>query len=141
MGLNVKKDTTWPNVLAIFYVPFIDSATAAFYNAQMTFLLESPDHFAIPRDKIGRANSIILFAVYFSSLVLMPYNGYIYEIFGRKGPLTLCPFAIALFIWMLPQTSPSFAWLCFVRSATSYFNGFLVTSPLIADYIKSDSRG
>ena len=28
-----------------------------------------------------------------------------------------------------------------VRAFLSYFNGFLVTSPLIADYIKSESRG
>ena len=102
MGLKVKKDTTWLNLLAIFYVPFIDFGSAGFYNAQMTFLLESPDHFAVSRDQIGRANSIMLFISYFTSVLLTPWNGYIFEIFGRRGPLTLCPFACALFIWMLP---------------------------------------
>lgn len=48
---------------------------------------------------------------------------------------------MALLIWLLPRTAPNFAVLCLVRTLISYFNGFLVTSPLIADYIKSDSRG
>ena len=50
LGLSVKKETTLANTLAIFYVAFMDFAPAGFYNAQMTFLLESPDHFNIPRE-------------------------------------------------------------------------------------------
>ena len=50
LGLKVKKDTTWANLFAIFYVSFIDFAGAGYYNAQMTFLLESQDHFAISRE-------------------------------------------------------------------------------------------
>ena len=141
MGLSVKKETTLANTLAIFYVAFMDFAPAGFYNAQMTFLLESPDHFNIPRDQIGRANSIMLFSVYVCCILFQPFNGYIYELFGRRAPLTLCPFGTALLMSILPQTAPYFSLCVIVRSLLSYFNGFLVTSPLIADYIKNESRG
>ena len=83
----------------------------------------------------------MLFSVYVCCILFQPFNGYIYELFGRRAPLTLCPFGTALLISILPQTAPYFSLCVIVRSLLSYFNGFLVTSPLIADYIKNESRG
>ena len=45
-----------------------------------------------------------------------------------------------MLIAVFPLTSPSLAKLIIVRVCLSGFNGFLVNSPLIADYVKKESR-
>ena len=47
----------------------------------------------------------------------------------------------ALFLWILPRTAPSFILLCVTRLLLGYCMGFCITNPLIADYIKNESRG
>ena len=52
-GMNVKKDTTVANVLILMYLPAVAIATFAFVNAQLSFVLLSPDHFGIDPSVIG----------------------------------------------------------------------------------------
>ena len=78
---------------------------------------------------------------YIITLLVQPFYGYAFEFFGRLGPLTLGSILCAVMIWVIPQTSPNFIYLVAIRVLVSFFNGFLVSSPLIADYIKTESRG
>ena len=48
LGMSVKKKTTWMNLIAIIYIPFLDFAAAAYYNSQVVLLLKSPEYFSIP---------------------------------------------------------------------------------------------
>ena len=48
LGLSVKRQTTCMNIFAIIYIPFLDFAAAAYYNAQVVLLLKSPEYFSIP---------------------------------------------------------------------------------------------
>ena len=79
--------------------------------------------------------------IYIFTLVIQPFYGYAFEFFGRLGPLTLGSILCGVLIWVIPQTSPNFVYLVAIRVLISLFNGFLVSSPLIADYIKTESRG
>ena len=141
MGLSVKRDTTCANILAIIFCPFLDFSGAAYYNTQVVILLSNQEYFNIPQDKVGRANSFVIFTSFFVCLLIQPFYGYIFELVGRVGPLTIGPIALGIMTWMIPQTSPNFVTLCFIRSLVSLFTGFLIMNPLIADYIKSESRG
>ena len=74
-------------------------------------------------------------------MIVQPFYGYAFELFGRLGPLTLGSVLCACLIWIIPQTSPNFIFLIVIRVLITLFNGFLVSSPLIADYVKNESRG
>ena len=104
-------------------------------------LLKDSDYFNIPADKVGRANSDVIFTAFLACLLIQPFYGYIFELFGRVGPLTVGPIGVAVMNWLVPKTAPSFVFLCFVRSLAGLFTGFCIMNPLIADYVKSESRG
>ena len=74
-------------------------------------------------------------------MIIQPFYGYAFELFGRLGPLTLGSLSCACLIWIIPQTSPNFVFLIVIRVLITISNGFLVSSPLIADYVKNESRG
>jgi len=64
-----------------------------FINAQIVFLLRSPEYFNIPSTDIGRITNDIVFYAVISQMIFVILIGYIYDILGRK--ITLCA-AIAL---------------------------------------------
>ena len=47
LGLSVKKETSYMNLLAMVMLPFIVSASCTFVNSSMPLILESEDYFAI----------------------------------------------------------------------------------------------
>ena len=107
----------------------------------MTFLLLSPDHFAVSPDRIGHVNSKVLFAAYAIAFFFTPAAGYIFDLFGRRGPILFSIFANIALLFAMPYTAPSIALFVLARTGVSCFNTVLESSPLAADYIKSDSRG
>ena len=104
-------------------------------------LLKDPDYFNIPADKVGRANADVMIITSIACLLVWPFYGYIFELFGRVCPLTVGPICVAVMNWFVPKSAPSFIFLCFVRSFAGLFTGFCIMNPLIADYVKSESRG
>lgn len=48
MFIKVKKETTGANLAALLVIPSISVAASAYINANMPYLLQSPDHFNIP---------------------------------------------------------------------------------------------
>ena len=70
LGLKVKKKTTFVNILAIIFCPFLDFSSAAYYNTQIVILLKNPDYFNIPADKVGRANSDVIFTAFLACLLI-----------------------------------------------------------------------
>ena len=67
--------------------------------------------------------------------------GYAYDIFGRFYMLGLCLGSIALQLAVLPYSAPHFWLLCTFRACLSIFWRAVTVNPLIADYIKNESRG
>ena len=107
----------------------------------MTFLLQSDRHFFINQEGIGVANSKVLFSACAMSLIFTPATGYLFDLFGRRIPLLIALLGSILLTFLIPHTAPSFPWLCFVRSLIGLCNTILMGSPLIADYVKKESRG
>ena len=140
LGISVKKETTIFNLFTVFYLPFLDIAAGIFYNSQIVLLLRSPDYFDIGEDQLGHATSLILMTAVVFSILFQPCYGYIFELLGRKGPIILGSVGCSLLISVLPMTAPSLPALIVVRVLLTGLNGFLVNSPLIADYVKNESR-
>ena len=63
------------------------------------------------------------------------------ELFGRRGPLLVALLTSILLTFWLPNTAPNFLLLTFVRTIIGVCNTLLGGSPLIADYIKNETRG
>lgn len=62
LSMEVKKDTTVGNLLSIAAMFTSTSAAQAYYNANVIFLLRSPEYFAIENaSEVGRVNSNIVF--------------------------------------------------------------------------------
>ena len=107
----------------------------------MTFLLQSEKHFGIDHANIGVANSKVLFSAYITSMLCTPITGYFFDLFGRRGPLLIALMISILFTFWMPNTAPNLYLLTFVRTIVGVCNTLLAGSPLIADYIKNESRG
>ena len=139
--MSVKKETTCANVTFLVYSPAVVIAGFAFINAQLSFILLSPDHFDIPQSKIGHATSKVLFTAYTISLLATPFAGYIYDIIGRRKTILFSMLANVVLLFIMPYTAPHIWLLVATRTMISLFNTIMETSPLVVDYIKKESRG
>ena len=141
LGVNIKRGVTQVNVFALFYIAAIMTAVSGYINAQMTFLLKSEQYYNINHDVIGRVNAEILFYANIIPLMLCPMFGYIYDIFGRRIPIYTAIFGSIICMSLMPQVSPNLNLLILIRTIQSTFCVLIISNPLIADYIKKDSRG
>lgn len=141
MGVNLKREVTFLNVFGLFYIAAIMTAVSGYINAQMTFLLQSDVHFNIDRAIIGRTNADVLFWANIVPLILCPSFGYIYDIFGRRAPIYSAIFGSIFCMSLMPNSAPDLRLLIVLRTIQSTFCVLLISNPLIADYIKKDSRG
>ena len=128
-------------MIILIYLPLVIIATFAFINAQLSFILLSPDHFGIESTMIGSAVSKVIFTAYVVSTLLTPIAGYIYDLCGRKGPILFCIFGNIGLLFAIPYTAPNFGLLVLVRAMIAFFFTILETNPLVMDYIKNDSIG
>ena len=86
-------------------------------------------------------NADILFWANIIPLALCPLFGYIYDIFGRRSPIYVAIFGSILCMSLMPQVAPDLKLLIVFRTIQSTFCVLIIANPLIADYIKKDSRG
>ena len=107
----------------------------------MTFLLQSPEYFSVSPSNLGTANSKLLFFTYVASMLFTPICGYIFDLFGRRIPLLLALVTAILLTFFMPHTAPDFTKLMVVRTGVGLSICILMCSPLVADYIKNQSRG
>ena len=141
LGIKVKKETSCLNLFAIFFVTFLIAAKYGFLQIQITFLLESKDHFAISSDQVGRKNSYIIVWQSILTLIFLPFIGYVYELAGRRCVIMTCLFSSVALFGVIPYTAPNYPLLVFVKSLTFLLGSIVDAHPLIPDYIKSESRG
>lgn len=128
-------------MLAIFLNMVLITATWAYVNAQMPFLLQDPDYFNLPFSKTGAAAGLVLFWGMFASVLLSPLFGTAYDVLGRKWIMITASFLAVASIVLLPLTAPLFWLLCLVRVVIAVSARFVHVNPLIIDYFKSESRG
>ena len=103
--MKTKRETTYLNIFAIFFVQFIMTALGGYVNAQMPFLLESDSYFAIDRTLAGNRNSKLLIASDLAVCVILPFIGYMYDLIGRRKVLITSSFCLGIErqVWLLTQ--------------------------------------
>ena len=139
--INVKKETTIWNLMAIFVAPLVSVFAGAYVNAMMPYLLQDENYFNIPFENVGSVAGQVLFWGYLISTLVTPTIGYIYDILGRFWFIIPSCFILALQLSLIPYAAPHFWLLCVFRSVMSVLINTIHVNPLIMDYVKSESRG
>ena len=105
-------------MLAIPMVPLVAILLSTYLNAQIIFLLDDPQMFAVPREKIGKVSGLLIFVSLPGAIIGTAFIGYIYDIVGRRFTLFTSFFVGSLLIAVVPWTSPYVVpWLLIVRCA------------------------
>ena len=137
----MKRETTIWNLIAMPMLPFITCTINFYATAFMPLLLASEDYFAIPPSELGRATAVVIIWSQMLPLVLTPFLAYVYEIIGRRIPVTYALLSTNVLIWLMPKVAPNFTLLCGLRAVIGLNNTLIIGAPLISDYVKQESRG
>ena len=129
------------NVVALFVAPLIVVTAEAFANTQMPYLLADPNYYNQPVEKVASIVSKAFFWGSLSATIIVPFMGYAYEICGRYWLVVPGVFLTVINFFLFPLVAPSLAALYAFRSVFSVFAGIVMHNPLVADYIRSESRG
>jgi MFS family permease len=114
----------------------------AYVNADLVFLLRNKSYFGIDTDKeVGVIQSKIVLASLIAAAILSFFMGQAYDIFGRIRLISINFLILAILVAIIPYTSPSIFWLGVTRVGLGISSHFLITNPLIPDYVKEQSRG
>lgn len=135
-GLVVKRDTTIANVIAMPMLPFITCTINFYSSAFMPLLLASEDYFAIPSSQLGRATATVTIWAQLLPLIMTPFMTYVYEVVGRRVPVTYSLITTNILVWLMPKIAPNFTLLCIIRAILGFNNTLIIGAPLITDYIK-----
>ena len=142
LTLKVEKGVNLGNLIAIGLIFTGAIMGIAFVNADLVFLLRSNKYFAIPSDKeVGVIQSEIVLASLIATTLLSFFMGQAYDITGRKKIIGVNFIILAILAATIPYTSPSIFWLGVSRVGLGIFSHFLISNPLILDYVKEPSRG
>lgn len=107
----------------------------------MPYLLRDKDYFNVPFNQTGRAAGQVLFYAYLISTLVTPFLGYVYDLVGRFWFMIPACFALTFFLSIVPFSAPIFWVLCMIRAVMSIIINVVHVSPLLVDYVKSESRG
>ena len=122
-------------------LPFITCTINFYAMAFMPLLLENKDYYAIPESELGRATSIVLIWSQLLPLMMTPFMTYVYEMVGRRLPVTYSLICTNILVCMMPKVAPNFTMLCILRAIIGLNNTLIIAAPLISDYVKQESRG
>lgn len=75
------------------------------------------------------------------SVISVLFIGYAYDILGRKITLFTSTLLSAIFMFLIPFAPTVYPWLYIIRMAISITYAAPNAQPLVADYVKKNSRG
>lgn len=112
-----------------------------YLNTQLTYMLQSESMFNIDESKIGQITSdLTVYSLPFSMITTFLIS-YVFEILGRKLTLFISFFLTSILYYLIPYTAPNYNYLIIVRCLIGVTMAAPISHPLVADYVKIDSRG
>ena len=142
LGLNVHVGVGLVNILAVAGIVMTSIILNTFLNAQLVFLLTNVDYFGVPQTSLGQVTGMLNMVGYPGAVVGSIFAGYVFDIFGRRGTITVslavCSVLVATVPWTAPNIWPG---LVILKTAIQLMICVHVTNPLAADYIQGDALG
>ena len=139
--MNVKKETTLCNLMAILIIPALGQTVQSYVNVVMPYLLQDPEFFNIPYEEVGTHIGKASFTVALISTLAVPLLGQAYDEIGRRKVILFCGFLLLILLNFFPVSVPHMWLLILIWSMMSILWRTLFINPLICDYVKSESRG
>ena len=140
-GIGMKKNYSKRNLLAIFYLSFFVTAGGGYFNVQVVYLLRDKDYFTISEGEQGRVIAKINTVALIAMLGMTIVAGYIFDLCGRRVPILMAGFVIAIALLVVPYSAPSIIFLSALRTIFGLGIAQIGAHPLIMDSIKKESRG
>ena len=140
-GISMKKNYTKRNLLALFYLTFFATAGGGYFNVQVVYLLRDEDYFDISEGEQGRVIAKINTVALIAMLGMTIVAGYIFDLCGRRVPILMAGFVIAIALLVVPYSAPSIIFLSALRTIFGLGIAQIGAHPLIMDSIKKESRG
>lgn len=137
----MKPGYTLTNLLAIPMCLVAATICGTYTNVQMIFLLRNPEYFNVPQDQLGQISNNIIFYAVIASVISVLFIGYAFDILGRKITLFTSTLLSAIFMFFIPFAPAVYPWLYVIRMAIAATYAAPNASPLVADYVKKNSRG
>lgn len=141
LNINLKRDISPINLLALPYISFFTTNLVGFFNTQMIFMLRDPESFNVPENQIGLLTAQVLLVAQLITLSIHPSFGYAYDLFGRKLIVVGSAALLVGTVYVFPVTSPSITLLKCVYTFGFILRCLKEANPLLIDYVKSESRG
>ena len=140
-GISMKKNYTKRNLLALFYLTFFATAGGGYFNVQVVYLLRDEEYFDISEGEQGRVIAKINTVALIAMLGMTIVAGYIFDLCGRRVPILMAGFVIAIALLVVPYSAPSIIFLSALRTIFGLGIAQIGAHPLIMDSIKKESRG
>ena len=142
LGMYVNPETTRANILGIALIMIGNTMALGYYNEMVVFLLREEEFFNIrSNSEVSRINSSIIFYSLIFSTTFAVFMGQLYDIFGRRGLITLNLFILAILVGICPYASPNLYFLAANRMGIAITTHFLFANPCIPDFVRPESRG
>jgi len=74
-------------------------------------------------------------------VLLFPLISVFVDASSRRFTASSAMIAVALMTWIIPYIAPNYPMLCVLRSSVNVCIAIVDSMPLIADYVKKESRG
>ena len=75
------------NLCAIPFVAIVAVTLASYLNTQVIFLLDDPNYFDVPEDRIGEVSGMLIFVSLPFAIIGTFFVGFLYDILGRRVTL------------------------------------------------------
>lgn len=138
MGLTVKKNTSLPNILAIFITGACARIVVTFQGQTMNVLLR--ENMGVTTAQVADYSGTILFFSYLISVLCSPIKGIAMDLIGRRLVISGSVLLMALPFYIMLITD-NIAVFCVLRMIIAIGTLAPFANPMITDYVKTESRG
>lgn len=141
LGMSVKRDTTIWNLIAMATWPALLACIVSFISALTPLILHNKDFFGIDQEVIGAKTAETLQYGQIAMVLLFPLISVFVDTSSRSFTASSTMISVALMTWIIPYIAPNFPLLCILRASINVCIAIVDSMPLIADYVKKESRG
>lgn len=137
----VKKDVSCANVTGMNLVLFNSLSLLLFHEVAFVYLMQSDSYFGMdPKEAAALSGSIIFWSQPFG-IVGDFLAGYVHDICGRRNTIFIGFMIASVVAASFPYVPTVWPWFLFLRIVMTLALSGPNNHPLIADYVKTRSRG
>lgn len=141
LKLKLKPDISGFNVISVMIIMFVVAFIFAFILMFSPFILEDPNYYNVPKDKVGRMMGNIGFVTQVCVILGDLSLGTIMDVFGRKMPTCIGIIIASTALIAIPYGTQPYVTFLILRTLVSVGLTPSTNIPLMPDYVYPESLG